>query len=320
MLTNLSAENKVIMVTQDIIILHHYPMSPFSEKIRAMFGYADMEWQSALTAEMPPRPIVTALTGGYRKIPVAQVGADIYCDTRTITSVIARHSARPELDIENCDQEIKDFVSRVEGEIFFACVMYGAGMKLNRKVLKSMSLWHLLKLLIDRFKMGRKAFIKMPSPGQAPGIVKAHLPEIESMLTGDYLFGNTPNIADFSAYHSLWFVRDLGEKPIMNQYPKTVAWMDRIKNFGHGKHTEIGGEKAIDAACYASPLPVDETHRQHDLIGELVRIAPADYAQDPATGILEGSTDASYIISRNDSRAGLVHVHFPKQGVSLEKA
>ena len=37
------------------LILHHYTLSPFSEKARAMFGYAGLEWQSVTVAEMPPR-------------------------------------------------------------------------------------------------------------------------------------------------------------------------------------------------------------------------------------------------------------------------
>ena len=50
------------------LILHHYAMSPFSEKIRAMLGYAQVNWQSCITREMPPRPLLARLAGGYRKI------------------------------------------------------------------------------------------------------------------------------------------------------------------------------------------------------------------------------------------------------------
>jgi len=31
-----------------------------------------------------PKPDLTALTGGYRKTPVLQIGADIYCDSQLI--------------------------------------------------------------------------------------------------------------------------------------------------------------------------------------------------------------------------------------------
>ena len=35
-----------------------------------------------------PKPDVTALTGGYRKTPTLQIGADVYCDTTLIAQVI----------------------------------------------------------------------------------------------------------------------------------------------------------------------------------------------------------------------------------------
>ena len=90
------------------IILHHYPMSPFSEKMRAMLGYAGLSWQSVIHKEMPPRPQLARLAGGYRKIPVAQIGADIFCDTRIISTEIAALAGKPELALENCSQEIRD--------------------------------------------------------------------------------------------------------------------------------------------------------------------------------------------------------------------
>ena len=71
------------------LILHHYTMSPFSQKIRSMLGYTGIQWQSVITREMPPRPLLETLTGGYRKIPMAQIGADIFVDTRTIAAEIA---------------------------------------------------------------------------------------------------------------------------------------------------------------------------------------------------------------------------------------
>jgi len=33
------------------LILHHYTLSPFSEKARAMLGYAGLQWQSVTVAE-----------------------------------------------------------------------------------------------------------------------------------------------------------------------------------------------------------------------------------------------------------------------------
>ena len=71
------------------IILHHYPASPFAEKVRAMLGYKQLKWRSVLIPPVMPKPELTPLTGGYRKTPVLQIGADIYCDTSLIARVPA---------------------------------------------------------------------------------------------------------------------------------------------------------------------------------------------------------------------------------------
>lgn len=70
-----------------VLILHHYPMSPFSEKVRAVLGFKKLAWKSMLIPTVIPKPDLLALTGGYRKTPVLQVGADMYCDTALICDV-----------------------------------------------------------------------------------------------------------------------------------------------------------------------------------------------------------------------------------------
>ena len=72
------------------LILHQYPGSPFSEKIRNLFGYKQQAYQSVEIPVIMPKPDLMALTGGYRKTPVLQHGADIYCDTGIICQLIDR--------------------------------------------------------------------------------------------------------------------------------------------------------------------------------------------------------------------------------------
>src|SRR3984957_5260601 len=79
------------------LILHHYPMSPFAEKIRLILGFKGVPWSSVHIPNMMPKPDLTALTGGYRKTPVMQIGADIYCDTSLIAEVIEAISPQPML-------------------------------------------------------------------------------------------------------------------------------------------------------------------------------------------------------------------------------
>src|SRR5262245_45380016 len=58
------------------IIFHHYPTSPFSEKVRLVFGMKGLKWRSVEIPNMMPKPDLLPLTGGYRKTPVMQVGAE----------------------------------------------------------------------------------------------------------------------------------------------------------------------------------------------------------------------------------------------------
>ena len=42
------------------IILHHYALSPYSQKIRSYLGYKGAAWRSALVPMVPPRPELDA--------------------------------------------------------------------------------------------------------------------------------------------------------------------------------------------------------------------------------------------------------------------
>ena len=59
------------------LILHHYNESPYAEKIRALLGYKGLSWRSVMMPRIAPKPDMVALTGGYRTVPVLQIGADV---------------------------------------------------------------------------------------------------------------------------------------------------------------------------------------------------------------------------------------------------
>src|SRR6201992_2048670 len=84
-------------MTTHEIILHHYPTSPFSEKVRVAFGIKQLSWRSVEQPVIMPKPDLIPLTGGYRKIPVMQIGADIYCDSQIILRELERRFPTPSL-------------------------------------------------------------------------------------------------------------------------------------------------------------------------------------------------------------------------------
>ena len=77
------------------VILHHYPMSPYAEKVRKALGIKRLAWRSVTIPVIMPKPDLTPLTGGYRKTPVMQIGADIYCDTQLILRELERRFPEP---------------------------------------------------------------------------------------------------------------------------------------------------------------------------------------------------------------------------------
>src|ERR1700753_3814133 len=79
------------------IILHHFEQSPFSEKIRLIFGLKKLTWTSVVISRIMPRPDLMPLTGGYRRTPVMQIRADIYCDTPCIMRALGRRFPEPSL-------------------------------------------------------------------------------------------------------------------------------------------------------------------------------------------------------------------------------
>src|SRR5580698_9094615 len=79
------------------MILHHYTLSPYAEKVRLALGLKRIDWLGVKTPFMMPKPDLTPLTGGYRRAPVLQIGADVYCDTSLILRELERRKPLPTL-------------------------------------------------------------------------------------------------------------------------------------------------------------------------------------------------------------------------------
>ncbi len=302
------------------LILHHYPMSPFSQKMRSMLGYTGLPWQSVIHKESPPRPALSLLAGGYRKIPVAQDGADVFCDTRVIAEEIALRAGLPTLALAQCSAEAQAWAARADQEMFFSCVLAAGNGRLGRKAWEAMSVPELLRFAWDRMQLGRTARVAVVNPLQARPAVRGYAAELERQLSQDFLCGEQPCHADFSGYHGLWMIRELAESPQLDGFPRLMAWMDRIKGMGEGSPSLLSAESALAQARQATPRAVPAEQRQDAQIGLAVTVAPADYGQVPTRGVLVGATPTRWILARESRELGTVHVHFPRQGYTLRPA
>jgi hypothetical protein len=51
------------------IIFHSYSQSPVAEKVRVGFGIKQLKWYSVEIPRLPPKPMLTKLTGGVSSNP-----------------------------------------------------------------------------------------------------------------------------------------------------------------------------------------------------------------------------------------------------------
>lgn len=299
-------------------ILHHYPMSPYSEKIRAMFGYTEMEWDSCLTSEAPPRGKLDLLTGGYGRIPVAQAGSDIYCDTNIIADEIAQASKQTALANALLNED--DLAQRqwFESKLFFACVNRAFSPTLLKRIAKEKGVWNLAKFLKDRIQMGFKASIPMGSPKSAPKYISRAIEDIAGVVAEQsYLAGESPGVLDFAAYHCFWFLIEVGQKNDLDAHRHVLAWYQRMAAFSSDPVNELTIESALAEARKTEPKPLEQRFLQDHRIGSEIVIAPNDYRQVPVSGILAGVDETRWIVQRDHPETGRLHLHFPSHGVDV---
>ncbi|SDJ67246.1 Glutathione S-transferase [Ferrimonas sediminum] len=299
------------------MILHHYPLSPFAEKCRLMLGYSGIKWQSVLTSPMPPRPVVDALAGGYRRIPVAQIGADIFCDSRLIAEEIAELAGKPELSTkEITDTQIR-FIDYAEKQVFFAAIGSLPPNRMMKVLLTHLSPLQAMRFVWDRLGIARET----ASQGDKPSArqFRRYLKTLDQQLQYPFFFGNTVQHADFALYHALWFVVEVGQQPLPPQLQRLCSWYQRMHQFSHGQTSNISGKDALAMASASQPRVIPASHAVDPLVGKSVSLAPTDYARDEVKGVLVGSSRHRWIVKRNSDKYGTLHVHFPKQGYQLKE-
>ena len=306
-------------------VLHHYPFSPYAEKIRAMLGYKGIAWKSVQIPPVMPKPDVIALTGGYRKTPILQIGADIYCDTALIARVLERLAPSPSLFAQGDTLAVQASAHFADNTIFGITVpiAYQPGSGMMKLHLSDASPEYLANFGKDRAAMRQGGTVRRGPVHECKGLLPGMLAKIEAQFSGSCLFGEQPCNADFSLYNALWPLwQPADTRLLLDPYPKTKRFVERMAAIGHGKFSEISSGDALQIAKSSKPEAVKNSVALETAgiaLGERAQVMPVDSGLDPVVGeLLDASADV-FVLRRTDPRAGTVHVHFPRFGYQLNK-
>src|SRR5581483_7709900 len=216
------------------LILHHYPNSPFSEKVRVAFGIKQLDWKSVVVPTLIQKPDLMPLTGGYRKTPVLQVGADVYCDTQLIMLELEKRAPHQPLLPKGREGEARALAMWIDRNIFGPSV----GVALSRVA-----------------DMLPPAFFKDRSEFSGRSFEAASLKAAEPLAreqTYAQLALAEHILADCALYNPVWFIKERagGGKvlPPLDRLPRIAAWSERMKAFGNGRPSDMSGQQALDVA------------------------------------------------------------------------
>jgi glutathione S-transferase len=303
------------MTVASPIILHHFEKSPFSEKVRVVFGLKNLEWTSVLISRIMPRPDLMPLTGGYRRTPVMQIGADIFCDTQCIIRELERRFPEPTL-FPNDYQGVASATAMWTDRSFFqntVNLVFGARAGQVPE-----------DFIADREKLRGAKFDVAAMTSAIPQMrdqFRAHVQWIEAQLADGrpWFSGDKPSLCDVNAYMNIWYVRAHlpNADAMLAEFGKTQAWEARLRKVGHGRFREISTSAALDIAASATPQtaelpdPNDPNGRKP---GDRVDVMPDDYGKVKVSGEIVALSSQHIAIRRHDGRAGEVVVHFPRAG------
>ncbi len=300
-------------------LLHHYALSPYAEKARLLLGHKRLAWGSVEVPMVPPRPMLQQVLGAFRRIPVLQRGADFFCDTRLLPHVLdSVFPERPLLTPQT--RALSTLIAQwAEPRVF---LMMGPVRFQSRDDLQ----------LLREGGVHPGDFLRDRAPFMAPAIdtersgtvrdsardhVMSYLGVLEQLLgEQSFLCGDAPCAADFSGYHTVWWLRMPPPRDaLLQRCPALCAWADRMQAIGHGRPEPRTPDHAMQAVRDAQSEPAwqpDWPAVDDARLNQPVTVLPDDYGRDPLTGTLSAVSDRHVTLTRAVPGLGTVRVHLPK--------
>jgi len=304
-------------------IFHAYPQSPVAEKVRVAFGIKQIAWRNVEIPRLPPKPMLTALTGGYRRTPVMQIGADIYCDSQCIIRELERRYPAPSI-MPTAEHGLMWCLSRwTDGALFDQTVRHilgAAGDNLDKDFAADRGRLYLGEDWAEALKQANADLPHLVAQMRAPfSWLDAQLADGRSFLLGD-----APAAVDAQFYHVIWFLRGRwADGPsFLSEFTHLVRWEENVCAIGHGTSTDISPEEAISIAKSmesTAATGVAEHEPQGLEVGLPVTVTPdVNGGEQPVVGKIRFANAETVVIERTAEDVGTVCVHFPRSGYRVD--
>lgn len=295
-------------------ILYHYPMSPFSEKIRATMGVLDAEWHSVTVPAFPPRSDLSPFIGGYRRIPVLQVGAQFYCDSQLAYDALVERTS----ELRVLSPEDEHFRQWAETDVFFAVLSAQKPSTVMRFLIRELGVRGFLYFVRDRARMMRVSALNVLSTADSSNLIERYVAALSERLVDQaFLSGLSPRYLDVCCYHPLWMAERVNSKACLHWPEPVRAWANRMQALGHGSKLSTS-DGDIEAAIRSDEVDTtDWSLAPGWRLGEAVVVSPLDYGLDPSCGQLASLCDKRIVIRRRAPSGASIYLHFPRTGFSV---
>ncbi|CAG8510283.1 6921_t:CDS:2 [Funneliformis caledonium] len=289
-----------------------------------------------------PRPLLQPLTHGYRRIPVLQIGSDIFVDTASIIEELERRYPEPTLfpkrnGSDKSDRGLGLAISMWTDRYFLPSILgifpYDSKDPSMPKLFSS-----------KEFKEDRSSLLGTPVKPEIllqarqynVDKIRSNFEWVELQFSDDdrewFLDTPYPSIFDIHVATNIWFLGVIqGAKDVLNPnlYPKTYSWYRKFLKYvkSNGiKPKKISGEEALEIAKKFKPLNDGERKVEQDQkdatrkLGDNVAIQPDDYGKIPVKGKIVSLGDRIIGIRPHDvDKTGFeVVIWFPRAGYRIK--
>ena len=296
----------------ETLILHQYEISPFSEKVRVALAIKRLGWRACNQPSIMPKPELVSLTGGYRRIPVLQIGADLYFDSQYIMEELERRFPRaPPLFPGSGVGLARAFSQWTDGVLFMGLVglLFGGDWTVDQAFLE------------DRSALMGRPFDPAQFAAAKPALtlqLRQHLDLLDAQVADGrtFLTGERPDAIDAEVYCQIRFARwgNGLAAAIIDGFPRVCSWENRVKALGHGdRGAGVERQEAIAITRSAAPAPIAQAAGDGTFApGDFVSIKYHDANSPPLEGTLAHIDLHGLSIKPSGPHVGNVHIHMPR--------